>query len=272
MLELGKVLSFNNEKWGFIDYKKGRLVVFSIADKKKVAFKIPKSLFEDIYSRSSGEISQETIDFVSNEKKEIESLLDKLKPGVKFIGSDGCEYTFLKFEGKKISFYDNNGDEYSAKVSFAKSLTGEIDNTYINHLSVVKTKKEYKALTNEEKVRIAINYCKSSYNYEGTELEILEIGNIISGEAYYHEVDAFYNLIGLQIKFKYKFDFKDDFATDIGFFPIYTGRIASYYPISFQESSGVANFTEHSYTNGCGDRLEVHEILIKKEQLDNIAF
>ena len=41
LYELGRVLSFNNAKWGFIDYKEGRLIVFSIKDKKKVAVNPP---------------------------------------------------------------------------------------------------------------------------------------------------------------------------------------------------------------------------------------
>ena len=270
LYELGRVLSFNNAKWGFIDYKDGRLIVFSIKDKKKVAFKISESSFNNLYSRSSYETSQETIDFALNEEKERQSLLNQLKPGVVFVGSDNKEYTFLKFKGKKVIFYDNSG-EFSAKVEFIKSLTGEIDDTYLDHLDIVKTKKEYKSLTNEEKVKIAVNYCKSCYNQEGTEFEILEIGNIISGLAYYHEVDDYYNLIGLQIKFKYKFDFQDSSTTEIGFFPIYIGRIADYYPVSFEESFGNLDFKEHSYTNGLGDKLEVEEILIKKEILNKVT-
>ena len=270
LYELGRVLSFNNAKWGFIDYKDGRLIVFSIKDKKKVAFKISESLFNNLYSNSSYETSQETIDFALNEEKERQSLLSQLKPGVIFIGSDDKEYTFLKFKGKKVIFY-NNSDEFSAKVDFIKSVTDEIDSTYLDHLDVVKTKKEYKSLTNEEKVKIAINYCKGCYNQEGTEFEILEIGNIISGLAYYHEVDDYYNLIGLQIKFKYKFDFEDDFTTEIGFFPIYIGRVADYYPISFKESYGNLDFKEHSYVNGLGDKLEVEEILIKREILNKVT-
>ena len=151
-------------------------------------------------------------------------------------------------------------------------MTGKFDKDYINHLTVVETKKEYNSLTNEEKVRIAINYCKQCYNQDDdTEFEILEIGNIISGEAFYHEVDAYYELIGLQIKLKYKFDFQEDFTTEIGFFPIYTGKLPDYYPISFEESYGNLDFNENSYTNGCGDEIEVDKILVKKDKLDKIA-
>lgn len=271
LYELGRVLKFNNAEWGFIDYKNGRLVAFSLKDKKKVAFKLTKSMFDNLYSRSSGQTSQETIDFAIKEEKERESLLNQLKPGVKFIGSDNEEYTFLKFKGKKIIFYKDN-EEFSAKLEFMKSLTGEFDDMYINHLSVVDTKKDYNSLTNEEKVKIAINYCVNSYGQEGAKFEILEIGNIISGEAYYHEVDKYYDLIGLQIKFKYKFDFQDDFTTEVGFFPIYTGKIPNYYPVSFEESFGNLDFNEHSYTNGFGDELTVNKILVNKNILDKIAF
>lgn len=270
LYELGKVLKFNNAEWGFIDYKKGVLSVFSFEDKKKVNFKLDSSTFKRIYSNALDKVSQETINFALNEEKERDNLLKQLKPGVKFIGSDDKEYTFLRLRGKKVEFYEGN-DTFTAKIEFIKSLTGEFDNDYINHLSVVNTKKDYKALTNEEKVKIAINYFKSCYNQEGTEYEILEIGNIVSGEAFYHEVDEYYNLIGLQIKFKYRFDFKGDFNTETGFFPIYIGKIPNYYPVSFEESYGSSDFKEHSYTNGCGDEIEVHEILVNKSALDKIS-
>lgn len=271
LYQLGRVLEFNKSKWGFIDYQKGRLTVFSIKDKVKTAFKINQSSFDKIYSKSSGEISQETIDFALKEERERADLINQLKPGVKFIGTDEKEYTYLKFKGKKVIFYNNEG-EFSASDSFIKSLTGKTDATYLKHLSVVSTKKEYNALTDEEKVNIAVNYCKDCYKNEGTEFEILEIGNIISGEAFYHEIDVYYNLIGLQIKYKYKFDFQDESSTEIGFFPIYVGRIANYYPVAFEESYGKLDFNEHSYTNGCGDEIEVHKILISKEKLNEITF
>lgn len=270
LYQLGKVLSFNKNKWGFIDYNNGKLVVYSLKDKKKVVFKLSKSLFEDLYSKSSNEVSQETVDFALQEELEKENMLSKLKAGAIFIGNDDNKYTFLKFKGKKVIFY-NSDDEFSAKIDFVKSVTDEVDDSYLEHLMVVDTKKEYNSLTNKEKVQIATNYCKECYNQEGTEFEILEIGNIISGIAYYHEVDDYYNLIGLQIKFKYKFDFQDDYTTQVGFFPIFTGKIADYYPVSFEESYGNLDFEEHSYENGLGDKINVDKILIKKEILNKVT-
>ena len=52
--QLGKVLKFNNAEWGYIDYKKGRLTVFSLSEKRKLGFKLDKSTFDKIYSRASG--------------------------------------------------------------------------------------------------------------------------------------------------------------------------------------------------------------------------
>lgn len=268
--ELGRILKFNKVDWGLIDYSKGKLIAFSIKDKRKASFTVNPSKFEQIYAQSSANvISQETIDFVVEEEKQKKELLNGLKRGVKFIGTDDKEYMFLKFKGKRIVFVEGN-DKYSANVEFVKSLTGKMYDNYMDYLTPVYTKKEYKSLSNIEKVKIAINYLKACYGHEDTKFEILELGNIISGEAYYHEVDKYYNLIGLQIKFKYKYNFMDDFETQVGFFPIYTGKLPDYYPVSFEESYGDLDFNENSYTNGCGDHLKYYEILIKKDEIENI--
>lgn len=273
LYQLGRVLNFNQSEWGYISYEKNILTVYNLKEKNKVAFKLDKSTFDRIYSASSpSNVSEETVNFALKESLEKGAFIKSLKAGVKFIGNDNQEYTLLKVKNDKIEFYKGK-EEYKAKIGFIKNLTGDFDDDYINHLNVVTTKKEFKALTNEEKVKIAINYLKGSYSQDDkTEFEILEIGNIISGYAFYHEVDKYYELIGLQIKFKYKFDFQKDFTTEIGFFPIYIGRIPSYYPISFEESFGNLDFTEHRYENGLGDNIEVDKILIKKSVLDKIDF
>ena len=266
LYQLGRVLKFNKSEWGYISYEKNVLTVYSLEEKKKVAFKLDKSTFDKIYSVSSllPSVSEETVNFALKESLEKEAFMKSLKPGVKFVGNNDEEYTLLKVKNDRIEFYKGK-EEYNAKIGFIKNLTGEFNDDYINHLNVVTTKKEFKALTNEEKVKIAINYLKGSYSQDDkTEFEILEIGNISSGCAFYHEVDQYYELIGLQIKFKYKFDFQKDFTTEVGFFPIYTGRIPDYYPISFEESFGNLDFTEHRYENGLGDNIEVEKILIKK--------
>lgn len=270
LYQLGRVLKFNKSEWGFIDYSKGKLTVFSIKEKRKVVFNVKEDMFKNIYSNSSyNEISQETIDFAIKEEKQEEDIKNSLKRGIKFIGSDNEEYTFLNLNNNKITFY-NNEDTFTAKINFVKEVKNEFDENYINHIEYVKTKKEYNKLTTKEKVMCAINYCKECY--KDAELEILELGNIVSGTAYYHEVDKNYNLIGLEIKVKYKFDFEEDFSTQIGFFPIYVGRIPDYYPISFEESYGEMNFNETMYSNGLGDEIEIYEILIEKSVIDKIDF
>lgn len=269
--QLGRILKFNQKEWAFVSFEKGSLTVYSLPTKEKARFRLTKAKFDGLYSVSSGEISQEVVDLVLAEEAKRKEMIKSLKTGMKFIGSDDGEYYFLNLARTKLTFYDKTGEKYTAKVGFIKDVTNEIDEDYLNHLDVVTTKKEYNALTDKEKVHVALNYLKSSYGSEGTEFEILELGNVISGVAYYHEVDDFYDLIGLQIKFKYKFDFQDEFSTDVGFFPIYIGKIADYYPVSFEESYSNMDFNEHTYYNGCGDKIEVDKILISKEIVNSLV-
>lgn len=270
--QIGRIVEFNKKKWAFVSFEKSSLTVYSLETKEKSIFKISKKDFDSIYSRSSGEISQEVVDLVVEELSKKQKMIKSLKTGIKFIGSDNSVYCFLSSSRNKITFSDGKGNNYTAPIEFVKHVTDEIDENYLNFINVVQTKKEYNLLTDKEKISIALNYFRESYGEEGTEAEILELGNIIKGIAYYHEVDKYYELIGLQIKFKYKFDFQDDFNTDVGFFPIYIGRIPNYYPISFQESYGNMDFNEHKYVNGCGDELDVDKILVKKEIVNSIKF
>lgn len=270
MYQLGRVLEFNRAKWAFVSFEKGSLTVYSLSTKEKAKFKLTKAKFDSVYSASSGEIAQEIVDLVLEENAKRQEMINSLKIGMKFIGSDNEEYHFLNLVRNKVTFYDTKGEKFTAKIEFIKDITDEIDENYLNHIDVVTTKKDYKALTDKEKISIALNYFKSCYGEDGTEYEILELGNIIIGEAFYHEVEKYYELIGLQIKFKYKYDFEKDFSTSVGFFPIYIGKVADYYPVYFQESYGNLDFNEHNYSNGCGDEIEVDKILVSKEIVNSL--
>lgn len=268
--EVGRILTFNKSNWGFISYKKGILTAFNLEEKNKANFSVNKATFEKIYNVKKPKISQETLDFISDETKKQNDLLNKLKSGIKFIATDGKEYTVLTKNNNEIYCYNGN-DILACKTEFIKSLTNEFNPDYLNHLITVTTMKEYNALTNEEKVQIAINEFKREF--KGTNYEILEIGNIIKGEAFYHEKDAYYTLIGLQIKYNDhdSVSYKQS-PMDIGFFPIYIGKIKNYYPDSFSLSNGGNNFNEHKYENGIGDNIVVDKILISKDKLKDVKF
>lgn len=269
--ELGRILKFNKSEWGFISYSKRVLSAFSLSNKEVSTFKIDSATFNKIYSMSSdGVVSQETIDYVKLKEKEEKDLIKSLERGVVFVGTDNERYTFIGFEGKKIAFFDNK-DSYSAGIKFVSAVTNDFNSDYINHLEPVTTKKEFKALSLDEKVAIAVNYLNSSYAGDGDKCEILDFGNILEGEAYYHEDGDSYTLIGLEIKYKYKFDFMEDFKFDVGFFPIYIGKLPEYYPISFSESYGELEFENNFYSNGGGDSIEYFVKLIDKKEIDKVS-
>ena len=262
--ELGRILRFNNAEWGLLEYKSSRLIAYSLVEKRKDVFTVNSTKFKELYSKST-ETSQETIDFAFEEVKRLSKLKEKLRPGVKFIGIDNKEYTFMRFNRNKMEHYSGDID-YIASIDFVKHVTVDIDESYMDRLEPVTSKNTYKALTDEEKVRIALNSFRDYTNHKSDEVEILEIGNIISGEAYYHEIDDYYELFGLQVKFK------DKFGTNVGFFPIYVGRVKDSYPVSFDESWSKVAFDEHRYENGLGDNFTVDKILIPKEKLSRIKF
>ena len=262
--ELGNILSFNNSEWGLLEYKSSRLAVYSITEKRKYVFTLPSDTFKALYSKST-EISQERIDFALDEANRLTKLKKKLRPGVKFIGIDDKEYTFMRFNRNKMEHYSRDID-YIATIEFIKYLTGDIDESYVSRLEPVTSKKEFNALSDEDKVKTALNSFKDYTKHKSDEVEILDIGNIISGYAYYHEIDDYYELYGLQVKFK------DKFGSTVGFFPIYIGKAKDSYPISFDDSFSKIPFDEHRYENGLGDKFTVDKILIPKRKLSKIKF
>lgn len=269
--ELGRILKFNESEWGFVSYSKGVLTAFSLKDKDVSSFKINSVTFNRIYLMSNeGVVSQEAIDYIKLKEKTEKDLIKSLNRGVVFIGTDGSKYTFIRFEGKKILFFNNEGS-YTANIKFVDYVTDDFNSDYMNYLEPVKTKKDFKALSLEEKIAIAVNYLNDCYSKDGEKCEVLDFGNILEGEAYYHEVDKSYTLIGLEIKYKYKFDFMEDFKFDVGFFPIYIGKLPNYYPISFDESHGDLEFRNNSYSNGCGDSIEYFVNLIDKKEIDKVS-
>lgn len=114
-------------------------------------------------------------------------------------------------------------------------------------------------------VDIAINNAKEWMDDFDT-FEILNVGGLIKAQAYYHETDEHYTIIGLAIEYKTEF-IKN--GSDVGLFPIYYGYSSRTAPISFEETYSRKNddiFNVNKFTNGCGDFAETMDTLYTKEE------
>ena len=245
------------------------LILYSISD--KVKFSPDKNFpFEDIYSKYIvNEYSTEVLEFLEEEDKRKDYLLKVLKGGMKFIGLENDVFTFLRFKNEDVAICYCDGATYAHPLAEIKLfLVNKTDSTYIRLLEPIETIEEYNLLENKERVAIAVNFCRDLVFLTKGNFEILEIGNIVEGQAYYCEEEDNYKLIGLEIKYKY--NSQGCSVVNVGFFPIYVDEsIPEYYPISFTESYR-ETFGAQGYENGLGDKVEIHKVLIPKEKLKDV--
>lgn len=211
------------------------------------------------------DICKETVAFVKNKKDSIR----KLKKGQAFIYTTGEKFYFLELLRDKIEFCNENGDIYTSNYLFVKDLLDEINEKVVEIPRLIKNQKNLNHISLDEQIKTGLLMFKEEFSRdETTKFKILELGGIKAGMAYYHEVDQFYSIIGIEIKYRYKFNFMDEEKTDIGFFPIWVGKSHRCAPISFSESYS-DHFDNNQYTNGCGDHVEIMTTLNSKAEIDD---
>lgn len=86
--------------------------------------------------------------------------------------------------------------------------------------------------------------------------EVVNIGNLVEVNAFYHETGERYNLVGYEVEVKSSFSKDKEPTTDKGFYPIWIGKCSSYAPISFEES-----YSDGHYSNGLGDSCRVTKVI-----------
>ena len=136
------------------------------------------------------------------------------------------------------SYYKTKADVYSAP------LMDKIDRLlYINAKSCEQSLKNI--IRNKD------------YSLNDVKEKNLEIGPLVVGEAYFHEVNQYYDVIGFLVKSEC--EFKGSRLITHGFRSIYFGKCHDMAPVDFDEGT----YLEPCGTigNGLGDRVEILEEL-----------
>ena len=94
---------------------------------------------------------------------------------------------------------------------------------------------------------------------------ILRIGRLLEGTAYYHEVEAYYNCVGFEVEYEANFDLGGEFGVtelekNVGFFSVWIGKTHPMAPLSFEESYQELGKV-HKFHNGLGDHIEIKKEL-----------
>lgn len=94
----------------------------------------------------------------------------------------------------------------------------------------------------------------------------LEIGALVEGEAYFHEEDEYYDVIGFIVKAET--EFRGVRSIQYGFRSIYFGKCNEYAPVDFDDGTSIDN--ESTYGNGLGDFVEITDVLVTKKEVNRI--
>ena len=92
----------------------------------------------------------------------------------------------------------------------------------------------------------------------------LKIGPLVYGEAYYHEVDEYYDVIGFLVESEC--EFRGHRMKTYGFRGIYFGNCNDNAPIDFDEGTSLRPYGYIG--NGYGDEVEILDVIISQEDVD----
>lgn len=96
-----------------------------------------------------------------------------------------------------------------------------------------------------------------NFNINDIKERNLEIGPLVYGEAYYHELNQRYDVIGFLVKSEC--EFKKQRMVTYGFRSIYFGKCNEYAPVDFDEGTSLEPYG--TIGNGFGDSVEILEEL-----------
>lgn len=115
-------------------------------------------------------------------------------------------------------------------------------------------------------------------NFEGIKKDykvfnVLNIGRLMLGEAYYHEVDEYYNCVGFEVEVETQFDFGEgrvsELEKSVGFYSIWIGKSHPASPFTFEESYQPLG-KAHRFDNGLGDHIQVIDEIISLDEMQEI--
>lgn len=92
----------------------------------------------------------------------------------------------------------------------------------------------------------------------------ITIGPLVCGEAYYHEKDQYYDVIGFLVESECQF--KGARSKIYGFRSIYFGKCDEYAPVDFDDGYSLEPYGQIG--NGLGDHVEILDVLKSKEEVE----
>ena len=105
-----------------------------------------------------------------------------------------------------------------------------------------------------------------TFSQENIKERNIRIGALVEGEAYFHEKDEYYDVVGFMVESESAF--QGNRYKTYGFRGIYFSNCDEYAPIDFDD--GVSLKPEGTIPNGLGDFVEIIDVLSTEEEVNEI--
>ncbi len=120
------------------------------------------------------------------------------------------------------------------------------------------------AKTCEQNLKNIISSKNSDLSIDDIKERNINIGALVSGEAYYHETDQYYHVIGFMVESE--FEYKGNRTRAFGFRSIYFSPCHDFAPVDFDEGSSLDD--KGRIGNGFGDYVEIDEEIVSKDEVE----
>lgn len=124
-MKIGEIFNYDGKKFAYYGMSNGGAIqVVELDTYRRMQFR-RRFGFADFEPRSTGEIDQGVVEMKQRDEEQKQKslrLIQGLKPGDHFIGSDNKEYEFEKMNSTRFKFKDLNGIPYTGKPAFIKEV------------------------------------------------------------------------------------------------------------------------------------------------------
>ncbi len=139
----------------------------------------------------------------------------------------------------------------------------------------MKLFKDFQYASDKNNLRSALSLLKRNlqenhhiYIDGGGKFKVKRVGRLLLGEAFYHEVNEYYDCLGFEVEIEYQHSFMKSPEITVSFYSIWADNKHECAPLDFTEGQGFGK--EHHFTNGLGDHIQVLDVIIPIAEVQEI--
>lgn len=198
-----------------------------------------------------------------------------IKKGQYFKNQNNDEYIFLGYKNPNIIYavsndFDSTGEIYLFDVDSIDSVFDRYKESVKNLNWYYECKEELDNAPLDDKINNLISNLRYDFivwekeaSYLNIDIRLKEIGDLVSGKAYYSDQNQFYEVVGFLVETEtYKNNKKMEENT--GMFAIYHSKCDNLAPMTFFSKESENRFA----TKGSDDYFEIEDTLLGKDEIE----